>query len=602
MKLRSEVDKQDTWNLDDLYIGDKECLEDLDKIRGIAGLLASYKGRLTGSADTLLEALKLSDDMGVLAERAFTYIRLHFDSDMGEPSAKDLLGRLDFLASYIGEALAFIEPEMLSMDPEVFEGYVKQSPGLSVYRWSMTKLFRQKEHVLSAPEEELLTRMGVVAGNFDKIFDDLTVNDAEFPSIEGPDGEPYVANEANYHKAMESGNRDFRARYYQGLLGTYQQFINTLCSALAANTHYHVLAAKSRRYASSLEKALAPDNIPLSVYDSLIVALRDNLAPLQEYLSFRKQVLGLDDLHFYDLFAPLVEGVNKSYAFEEAKGIVLEAVAPLGQDYRSVMARAFGERWLDIYPNKGKATGAYATGVFGVHPYSLLNFNGTLDDLFTIIHELGHAMHSYYSDANQPFADAGYCIFTAEVASTVNENLLFHYLLKRAENPQERAYLLSSHLDSIRSTLYRQGFFADFERYMHSSVESGEPLTPLKLCGAYRDLYALYYGADFSIDDSLTCEWSRIPHFYRPFYVYQYATGVSAAICLARNILQGNGAAVAAYLRFLSSGGSKDPIDLLKEAGVDLSSPAPILDAVADFAETLAALKEAMTACPQPRL
>ena len=592
MKQRSEIDPKDTWNLKDLYADDQECLADVEKIREIADRIASWHGRAASSPDALLEVFKLSDEIGLTADRACTYIRLNFDSDMGEASAKDLLGRLDFLAAYIGEKLAFLEPELLAMDPEIFRDYLRQNPDLSAYEWYMTKLFRQKDHVLTPAEEELMTRMGVVAGNFDKIFDDLTVNDIEYPEIIGPDGGPLIANEANYRKAMESDNRSFRQQYYTSLLGTYGKFINTICSSLAANTHYHVLAAKSRGYASSLHMALAPNNIPPAVYDNLIAALRANLAPLHEYLAFRRQVLGYADLHFYDLFTPLVKGANRSYTFEEAKTIVLEAVAPLGRGYQEDMARAFSGRWIDIYPNKGKATGAYATGVYGVHPYSLLNFNGTLDDLFTIIHELGHAMHSHYSNTSQPFVDAGYCIFTAEVASTVNENLLFHYLLEHSAGREEKAYLISSHLDSIRSTLYRQGFFADFERYMHSRMEAGEPLTPQALCAAYRDLYTVYYGPDFYVDDCLTYEWGRIPHFYRPFYVYQYATGISAAICLAGKILAEGGSGTGPYLRFLSAGGSGDPIALLKEAGVDLSSDKPVLDAVADFAGNLAVLKD----------
>ncbi|MCL1805665.1 MAG: oligoendopeptidase F [Clostridiales bacterium] len=608
MKSRGDIDPKDTWNLKDLYPGDKECLEDLERVREYADKLATYQGKATSSADALLEVFQLSDGLGLLADKAVTYIRLNFDGDMGEASAKDLLGRVDFLMAYVGEKLAFLEPELLAMEPEAFRAYLKQNPGLATYEWSMTKLFRQKDHVLSPSEEELMTRMGVIAGNFDKIFDDLIVNDVEFPEIPGPGGELIAANEANYRKAMESEDREFRRAYYEGLLGTYGKYINTICSALAANTHYHVLAARSRHYVSSLEKALAPNHIPLSVYDGLIGTLRDNLAPLQEYLSFRRTTLGYSDLHFYDLFVPLVKGSNRSYTFEEARDIVLEAVAPLGKAYQETMSRAFSERWVDIYPNKGKATGAYATAVYGVHPYSLLNFNGTLDDLFTIIHEMGHAMHSHYSNTNQPYADAGYCIFTAEVASTVNENLLFHYLLNRSSSPEEKAYLISSHLDSIRSTLYRQGFFADFERYMHNMVESGEPMTPQVLCAAYRELYALYYGPDFFIDDCLTYEWSRIPHFYRPFYVYQYATGISAAICLARSILAEGSPGVEPYLRFLSSGGSKDPIELLMEAGVNLSASgnptagaedlfediakaSPVLAAIADFRENLTALK-----------
>ena len=595
MQTRNEADPNYTWNLADLYTDDSSCLADLDKISGLADRIASMKGKATSDAPTLLEILRLSDELGLLADRACTYIRLRFDSDMGEPSAKELYGRMHYLLTNVGEKTAFLEPELLSMAPETFQAYREAEPALAVYSWSMEKLFRQKSHVLSAPEEELLNRMGAVAGNFDKIFDDLTVNDIIFPDVSGPGGETTTANEANYRKAMESEDRPFRQRYYEGLLGTYQQFVNTLCTSLAANTHYHVLAAKSRHYASSLEKALSPDHIPTTVYDRLISTLRENLTPLRDYIALRRSTLGYSDIHFYDLFVPLVSGHSRSYTFEDAREILLAAVAPLGGDYRDTMARAFSERWMDVYPNKGKATGAYATGVYGIHPYSLLNFSGTLDDLFTIIHELGHALHSHYSNANQPFVDAGYCIFTAEVASTVNENLLFHYLLKQASSAEDRAWLLSSHLDSIRSTLYRQGFFADFERSVHSLVESDEPVTPEGLCAAYRKLYEIYYGPDFFIDDCLTYEWSRIPHFYRPFYVYQYATGISAAICLVRSILQEGAPAVQRYLRFLSAGGSGDPIDLLKDAGVDLSTTEPVEAAVSEFAESLAALKEALS-------
>ena len=594
VKTRKEADPKYTWNLDDLYRSDKECLEDLDKITAIARRIADMKGRITSGAGTLLEALRLSDEMGILADRVFSYIKLYFDSDMGEPLAKDLFGRSRLILTDISEMLAFVEPELLTMAPETFSEYADRLPDLKLYEWYMKKLFRQRAHVLSAPMEELMSRMSSVASNFDKIFDDLTVNDIIYPEIPGPDGQTVTANEANYRRALESDDRDFRRLYYDSLLGSYKQFVNTICSALAANTHYHALAAKSRDYASSLEKALAPDNIPLAVYDNLIATLRDNLAPLQDYLSFRREALGYSDLHFYDLFAPLAKGQNNTYSYEQAKEIALAAVAPLGADYQSVMRAAFDRRWIDVYPNKGKATGAYAAGVYGAHPYSLLNFNGTHDDIFTIAHELGHVMHSYYSDSNQPFVHAGYSIFTAEVASTVNECLLFHYLLEKSSGPSEKAYLLSRHLDSIRSTLYRQGFFADFERDVHKLIESGQPATPEVLCSAYRDLYELYYGKDFTIDESLTYEWSRIPHFYRPFYVYQYATGISAAICLTRAILSEGAPAVDAYLRFLKSGGSKDPIDLLKEAGVDLSTTAPVEAAVAQFAECLAALKESM--------
>ena len=595
MKTRKEIDPKDTWKLDDLYPSDKECLDDLEKIGLAAERLAGMKGRITSDAATLLESLRLSDELGMLADKACSYIRLNYDSDMGEPSAKDLFGRMHLVIADISEKIAFMEPELLTLDPDNFSAYVDQCPDLKLYKWSMEKLFRQRAHVLSGPMEELMSRMGAIAANFDKIFDDLTVNDIIYPEIPGPDGQPVIANEANYRKALESEDRDFRRRYYESLLGAYKQYVNTICSTLAANTQYATLAAKSRAYASSLESALAPNNIPISVYDNLINTLRDNLSPLQEYLTFRREALGYDDLYFYDLFVPLAKGQSQSFTFNQARDIVLAAVAPLGEDYQSVIRKAFDERWMDIYPNKGKATGAYAAGVYGAHPYSLLNFNGTHDDIFTVAHELGHVTHSYYSNSNQPFVDAGYCIFTAEVASTVNEILLFHYFMEHSDNPSEKAYLLSRHLDSIRSTFYRQGFFADFERYVHRLIESGQPATPDALRGEYKSLYELYYGEGFSVNESLTYEWSRIPHFYRPFYVYQYATGLSAAICLVRNMRSEGAPAVDAYLRFLKAGGSKDPIDLLKDAGVDLSETAPIESAVAEFKECLASLKETMT-------
>jgi oligoendopeptidase F len=591
MKLRSEVDPKDTWDLSELYTDSQRFLADLETIRGMADELAAGKGHLADSADSLFSLLSLNDRMGILAERVCAYARLNFDSDMGDPARKDLYERLDYLLSSIGEKLAFMEPELLKMELTDFQKFVEEKPELSLYGWMMTKLFRQKNHVLSAEQEELMTRMGSVAGSFDKIFDDLTVNDIVFPTIQDEDGKDLVANEANYRKALESKDRSLRERYYKALLGTYESYINTITSTLAGNTKYHVLAAKSRNYPSSLHRALAPNNIPIEVYDNLILTLRQQLKPLQDYLELRQKVLGYTDLHFYDLFVPLVQRKARSYTFSEAKDIVLAAVAPLGSEYQTNMRRAFDERWVDIYPNKGKATGAYATGVYGVHPYSLLNFTGTMDDLFTIIHELGHAMHSFYSDSSQPYVDASYCIFTAEVASTVNENLLFHYLLEHSETSEERAELLSQHLDGIRSTLYRQAFFADFERSMHQLVEKDEPMIPQVLCAQYRSLYELYYGDGFTVDECLTFEWSRIPHFYRPFYVYQYATGISAAISLAKGILQDGETAVGAYLNFLKSGGSKDPIDLLREAGVDMSTPLPILRAVQDFQETLDALK-----------
>lgn len=594
MRIRQDVPVEETWNLQDLYSEPTLYDKDLGKLQLLTEELVAHKGYLTYSADGLYQMLQVQERLGKALERVAAYARLTFDSDMGNPQSKRLYEGLDNLLTSIGEKLSFIEPELLQMEPATFEAYLAEKPELKHFQWMMTKLFRQKAHILSTEEEEIMTRMGSLAGSFDKIFDDLTVNDIQYPTIEDDKGQPLVANEANYRKTLESQDRSLRQRYYDALLGTYSQYINTITSTLIGNTKYHVMAAKTRGYGSSLEKALSPGNIPTSVYDNLIATVGKSLQPLQDYLAFRQEVLGYETLHFYDLFVPLLEDHKASYTFEQAQAIVLEAVAPLGEDYQKTLKRAFDERWIDIYPNKGKATGAYAMGVYGVHPFSLLNFNGTLDDIFTLAHEMGHAMHSYYSDTHQPYVDASYSIFTAEVASTVNEYLLFHHLLSQAETPQEKVPLLSNHLDGIRSTLYRQTFFADFERTMHQMVEKDEPMVADRLCELYKGLYERYYGPLFTIDDSLTYEWARIPHFYRPFYVYQYATGISAAIALAKGVLENGEPAIIAYLDFLKSGGSKDPIDLLRHAGVDMSRPEPIKAAIADFQETLNQLRQAM--------
>lgn len=591
LKNRSEIDTKYTWDLSMLYQSQEEFEAAMQEVDDIAQKIAQKKGRLASSASTLYEVLTLMDNLGIKVEWTASYAKLAFDVDMGNAKARQNYERIDNLLKRISDRLAFYEPELLKMEPAVFAEYKKAVPELATYAFMFEKLFKQKEHILSTAEEEILTRMDSLGSSFHKIYEDITVNDLNFPEIEGEEGEKIIANEVNYRRALTSYDRNLRGRYFRALLNTYGSHINSLTSAKLGNLKYRLFVARTRRYASAREMSLQSNHIPLEVYDTLLATVRSNVQLLQRYFALRAETLGYKDLHFYDLFVPLVPDINYKYSYEEAKEIVLQALAILGEDYQSVLREAFSNRWIDVYPNKGKVPGAYANGIYALHPYSLLNFTGTQEDIFTMAHELGHVMHSYYSNKNQPYVNSNYVIFTAEVASTVNEYLLYHYLLARTSSREEKAYLLSSHLDSIRSTLYRQTFFADFEAHMHQLVEEEKPVTPEYLCTAYKKLYEFYHGSQFVVDEELTYEWARIPHFYNSFYVYQYATGISAAITLAKKILAGEPGALEAYLDFLSQGGSDYPINLLKKAGVDMSTSTPIILALQDFSETLDLLK-----------
>lgn len=576
-----------TWDLSPLYESTENWEKDLTELSDLLNIIVGKKETITANAQNLYDTLKLMDQLGIKVERAASYAKMKFDADMSNPAAKNDYEKLDLLYTKISSQLAFYEPELLQLESETFQHYLQEIPELTTYRFMFEKLFQQKQHILTPQEEEILSKMASLGASFEKIYDDLTVNDLAFPEIEDESGGKIKATETNYRKALNSTDRTFRARFFHALLGTYGGSINTITSIIYGNIKYHAFLAKTRKYPSSREMALNENHIPAHVYDSSIATVRSNVHQLQRYLAFRKKVLGYEDLHFYDLFVPIIKNVDKTYTYDEAQAIVLKALNILGDDYGAVLKQAFTERWIDVYPKKGKTSGAYANGVYGVHPYSLLNFNGTLDDLFTMAHELGHVMHSYYSNKEQPFINADYVIFTAEVASTVNEYLLYRYLLAHTTNQDERNYLLSMHLDSIRSTLYRQAFFADFEMQIHQLTEADTPITPELLCRTYHELYEYYHGEPFTIDQELTYEWARIPHFYRPFYVYQYATGISAAISLGKKITAKKAGALEAYLHFLTTGGSDYPLNLLKKAGVDMSTSDPILAAIEDFSSTL---------------
>ncbi len=580
-----------TWDLTQMYPTIEAWQEDLKKAQIIADDILAIKGTITKSATNLYRALTLNDKLGEIVSALFVYAKMYFDQNMANAEAKNIYESADSAYTIIAEKLAFFEPELLELDSDIWQQYCAELEELKLYDFLIQNFLERKEHIFNTQIEEILSKMGSMANSFEKIYDDLTVNDITYKQISNPKGETICADNNNYAVALSNSDRNFRRDYFTSLLGIYKQHVHTIASAYYGSVKSDCFMAKSRRYPSARNMALSGLHIPEEVYDNLISTVRANAAPLREYVTFRKEKLGLDDIHFYDLFVPLVQDTDKKYTFEEAKDLVLKATAVLGEDYTKVLEEAFANRWIDVYPAQNKATGAYAIHAYGYHPYSLLNFTGTLNDVFTIAHELGHVMHSYYSNNNQPYVYADYCIFTAEVASTVNEQLLFDYLYAHSNSDAEKALLLTNQLDNIRSTLYRQTLFADFENLTHQAVENGLPLLPEKMCADYAELYHIYHGDDFVVDDLLTYEWARIPHFYRAFYVYQYATGISAATAIAKGIIEYKPNAVQNYRNFLTKGGSDYPIELLKIAGVDMASPQPIEDALEYFAELLAELK-----------
>ncbi|MFZ5944570.1 MAG: oligoendopeptidase F [Bacillota bacterium] len=584
-----------TWDLSHMYQSAEQWRKDLAAAKSLAEKIIELKGSLTVSAENLLTALQLHDELSIKITGIYVYAKMYFDQDMGHKEAKELYELADALNSKINDQLAFLEPELLEMDENTFNKYSSLEPKLLVYNHMFEKLFQKKEHIFSTEIEEILAKMNSLGGSFEKIYDDMTVNDVEYPEVEDTEGNKVVANNANYYKALISQDRPFRKKYFKALLGTYGKYINSITSSYYGSVKHDVFLAKSRKYSSARQMALSENYIPAEVYDNLISTVRSNTKVLHEYFDFRKKILNLDGIHFYDLFVPLVKDIDKTYTYEEAQDLVLKATSVLGKDYTAVLEEAFANRWIDVFPGKNKASGAYAIEAYGHHPFSLLNFTGTLGDVFTLAHELGHVMHSYYSSKNQPYVNSDYTIFTAEVASTVNEQLLFNYLFNTTSSQEQKALLLSNHLDNIRSTLYRQTLFADFESKTHQMVENEQPLLPDVLGSLHKELYKIYHGENFIIDEELSYEWARIPHFYRAFYVYQYATGISAALSISKKILEGGETAVNNYRKFLTKGGSDYSIELLKIAGVDMATPEPIIDALENFRETLDQLKKILS-------
>ena len=592
MKKRSEADSKYTWKLEDMVAEDSQWEQMFKEASGEISEYASYKGRLAGSADTLYACLLFDDKLSQKIERLYVYARMRSDEDTTVQRYQDMFSRAQTLSYRAAENSSFLVPEILSMDRELLEQYMAADNGIGHFKRALEIILARRDHTLSGEMEELLAQSYDATQGASQIFTMFNNADVKFPVITGESGEGIQITHGNYISLMENQDRRIRKDAFEGLYSVYEQFSNTLAAAFSSNVKQAVFYAKAKKYASSREYYLADNEVPELVYDNLVKAVRENIVKLHEYTRVRKDVLGVDELHMYDLYVPMVAAADRRYTYEEAKSIVLEGLAPLGEEYLSLLKQGFDSRWIDVYENEGKRSGAYSWGTYGSHPYVLLNFHGTLNDVFTLAHEMGHSIHTWYSDRNQPFTYAGYKIFVAEVASTCNEALLIRHLLKKAGSREEKAYLLNHFLESFRGTLFRQTMFAEFEDMAHKKAARGESLTAESLCSIYRQLNADYFGPAMTVDRQIDYKWERIPHFYTPFYVYQYATGFSAAVAISSRIMSGEPGALEGYKKFLSGGCSMKPIDLLKLCGVDMSTTRPVDEALGFFGELIEEFKK----------
>ena len=588
---RSEIPEEYTWDLRDLFPDDEAWMREYQALKDCPALLAAFRGTLGERPGRLLDYLKLDDELTVRLEKLMGYANCKSDQDLADSAALDMRGKAMATAVAAASAAAFATPEILAIDDETLERFFAECPALETWRRPIERIRRQRAHVLSAPEEALLAALGEVAEGPESIGSALRNADLRFDDAVDSEGKAHTLSAGTYGPLMESPDRALRKSAFDNCYRKYGELKNTVAATLDAQFKTLRFTAAARHYSSTLEAALDANEVPVAVYDNLIEAVHQNLDKMYRYVALRKKLLGLDQLHMYDVYTPVVADAAVKISYEEAKQTVLEALAVLGEDYTALLKKGFDSRWIDVYENRGKRSGAYSSGSSRPHPYVLLNHKDTLDSLFTIAHEMGHALHSYHSCAAQPVCTSDYVIFVAEVASTCNEILLMRHLLNKTADRKQRAYLINHFLDQFRATVYRQTMFAEFEREMGRMAEAGEALTADALCGKYLALNKLYFGPDMVSDEAIALEWARIPHFFYNYYVYQYATGFSAAAALAERILSLGESAVQDYKRFLSGGCSADPIALLKIAGVDMSSPAPVNAALSLFGELVEELE-----------
>lgn len=588
---RADVPEKDKWAIQDLFATDDDWRAALAKAKEFLPRITAFRGRLAESGAVLLSFFRLDDEISLAFDALVHYAQRRSDEDTRVAAYQEMVSQVTRFAVEIQSAAAFETPELLAISDEDMARLYAEAPELELYRLNIDRIRRRREHVLSDKEEAILAAAGEMAASPDDIYSMLNDADLKFPDAVDKDGNKHPVTHGTFIPLMQSYDRVLRKSAFDSLYSVYSQFRNTSAATLSAQLKQLLFFANIRKYPSTLDAALDGNEVPTEIYRNLIDAVHRSFAPMYRYVALRKKLLGVDELHMYDLYVPVVDGVEMKFTFEEAKEIALKALAPLGEDYLNLLREGFANGWIDVYENEGKRSGAYSAGA-RVHPYVLLNFKGTLDDVFTLVHEMGHSIHSYLSNKTQPTAYQDYVIFVAEVASTCNEALLMEYLLSVTTDKKERAYLINHFLEQFRGTLYRQTMFAEFELAANEMTQRGEGTTAEALCAMYKKLNEQYFGPEMNVDEEISLEWARIPHFYYDYYVYQYATGYAAAIALSRRILREGEAAVKDYLGFLSGGCSADPITLLRGAGVDMASPKPIEDATKLFDEMISEMEK----------
>jgi oligoendopeptidase F len=589
---RGDIPHEYTWDLESIFPGDGDWEDSYKTLQHRLPELKALKGTLAQSGQALLEVLQKRDELFEKLESLFVYASMRKDEDTTNSKYQGMYDRAMQLVVYASTVASYIEPEILALPETMLDRFVQETPGLDLYRQQLRDLNRKRPHVRSAEVEAVLAAAEEIAGVPDAIFSMIENADLKLPLINNEEGEEVPLTKGNYLVYIRSTDRRVRKEAFEGMHTAFLKQRNTIAATLAAQVKGNIFYTRQRGYASSRERALAQYNIPVSVYDNLVETVGEHIYLLNRYMKLRKRLLQLDELHMYDLYVPIVRETADDIAYEDAREIILAALAPLGKNYGEVLRRAFKERWIDVYETPGKRGGAYSGGGYATRPFILLNYQNKRDSMYTLAHELGHSMHSYFTRSHQPFQYGDYTIFVAEVASTLNEGLLTEYLLRTNADPAVRLAILNHSLEDLRGTLFRQTMFAEFEQLVHGKAEQGEPLTADRLSAMYHELNEKYYGAEAVLDELIDIEWARVPHFYYNFYVYQYATGISASSALVQQILREGKPAVERYLKFLSSGSSEYSIELLKKAGVDMTSPEPVRQALQLFDRHLAEMEE----------
>ncbi len=589
---RQEVDMSLTWRLEDIYENEDLWEADVKEALSIADKLSEYNGKLADSSKALLEALKLYEKADLLTSKFYGYAHMRHDEDTANSKYNGMNQRATSANIQIEEKASFVEPEILSISDEKLSSFYEEEPELKNYELKIREIRRLKDHILSKELEQLIASAGEMGRTPYNGFNMLSDADLKFPSVTDSEGNEVVLSNGRFVPVQMSKDRDLRKKAFEAFYGRYEEFKNTWAALYDGEVKTRIFNAKARKYNSNFEAAVDENNVDPKVCDRLIESIHNGFDKMHRYVALRKKLLGVDELHMYDVYVSMISDFDMEVSYDEAKDISLKALAPLGDEYLNIVKEAYESRWIDVVENEGKRSGAYSSGAYGVHPYMLLNYNNTLEDVFTLVHEMGHSMHTWYSEHEQSIWNADYKIFVAEVASTTNEVLLYHYLKDNAKSKEEKAYIINHFLESFKSTMYRQTMFEEFERKTNEMAENGEPLTAESLSEVYYNLNKEYFGENMVSDPQIAYEWCRIPHFYYNFYVYQYATSFAAAVSIAKKILDEGSSAVEQYKKFLKSGCTQDPVSLLKIAGVDLTTAKPIEDALKVFEEALEEMEE----------